>query len=79
MFLEWWMIITLGVFWFVSILSHGLKTHEEGATTILAGLQERGYIHIDNDGNIIGLCNQDQKEWRNSTQSHNNNKEEEQE
>jgi len=31
----------------------------------MSRLQEVGYIRIDEDGEIVGLCNQDQESWRN--------------
>ena len=67
MFLSWWMIITLGVFWLLSIVNHGLFMNnrgvERGAAEILTILQDDGYIKIKQDGNIIGLCNRGQEEW----------------
>jgi hypothetical protein len=68
MFLEWWMILTVGVVWLVSVISYGSSSFNEGATAAIAGLHEIGYIRIDEDGNVIGLCNQDQENWRNFNQ-----------
>lgn len=69
MVLEWWMILTIGIFWIVSILSYGSSSFNQGSIVMLAKLQETGYIHIDDDGNITGLCNQYQENCRNFTQS----------
>jgi hypothetical protein len=69
MFLEWWMILTIGVVWIVSILSYGSSSFTEGAISVMARLQEVGYIRIDEEGEIIGLCNQDQENWRNFNQT----------
>ena len=74
MFLEWWMILTVGVVWLASILSYGTSSFNEGAVSVIDKLREVGYIRIDEDGEIIGLCNQDQENWRNFDQS---NKEQE--
>jgi len=74
MFLEWWMILTVGVVWLLSVLSYGSSSFTEGAISVMSRLQEVGYIRIDEDGEIIGLCNQDQENWRNFDQS---NKEQE--
>jgi len=64
MFLEWWMIAILAVFWIVSLLSYGSRSFYEGAISLMANLQEGGYIRIrDEDGEIIGLCNSDQQNW----------------
>jgi hypothetical protein len=61
MFLSWWMIGIIGVFWIVSMVSYGSRSFYEGATSVMNGLQDEGYIKIrENDGEIIGLCNQDQ-------------------
>jgi predicted RNA polymerase sigma factor len=65
MFLEWWMILMLGVIWIASILSYGSTSFTEGAVAVMSRLQEVGYIRIDEDGEIVGLCNQDQESWRN--------------
>jgi len=75
MFLEWWMIFTIGGVWLASVLSYGSSSFNQGAVSILARMQEVGYIQIDEDGEIIGLCNQDQENWRNFNQD--NDKEEE--
>jgi hypothetical protein len=66
MFLEWWMIGIIGVFWIVSMLSYGSRSFYEGAVSVVSGLQDEGYIKIrENDGEIIGLCNQDQDNFHN--------------
>ena len=67
MFLSWWMIAILGVFWLISLLSYGSRSFYEGAISVMNGLKEEGYIKIkDDDGEIIGLCNQHQENWRNN-------------
>ena len=76
MFLEWWMILTVGAVWIASVLSYGTSSFNEGAVSIIAKLQEVGYIRVDEDGEIIGLCNQDQENWRNLNQSDTDQKEE---
>ena len=76
MFLEWWMILTVGVFRLASILSYGTSSFNEGAVSVIDKLREVGYIRIDEDGEIIGLCNQDQENWRNLNQSDTDQKEE---
>ena len=65
MFLSWWMIAILGVVWLVSLLSYGSRSFYEGAISVMNGLKEEGYIKIkDDDGEIIGLCNQHQENWQ---------------
>jgi len=76
MFLEWWMILTVGAVWIASVLSYGTSSFNEGAVSVIDKLREVGYIRIDEDGEIIGLCNQDQENWRNLNQSDNDQKEE---
>ena len=60
MFLEWWMITTLGLFWFASLMGYGKTSFNYGATLVVAQLAEDGYIKITDDADIIGLCNQDE-------------------
>lgn len=65
MFLEWWMIGILGVMWGVSLVSYGNKSFYTGATRTIESLLEGGYIKItDPDGDIIGLCNRDQENFK---------------
>jgi hypothetical protein len=72
MFLEWWMIFAIGGFWVVSILSYGSTSFNQGAISVLERMQEIGYIQIDEDGEIIGLCNRDQENWNDSNQNNTN-------
>lgn len=64
MFLSWWMLTILGLFWFVSITVHGRISFETGATAVITKLDDAGYIKLNDDGNIIGLCNRDQNAER---------------
>jgi len=42
------------------------RSFYEGAVSVVSGLQDEGYIKIrENDGEIIGLCNQDQDNFHN--------------
>jgi len=63
MFLSWWMLTIMGLFWFVSISVYGRVSFQTGATAVVAGLAEAGYIKLKEEGEIIGLCNRDQDEW----------------
>jgi hypothetical protein len=69
MVLEWWMIFTIGIFWIVSILSFGKTSYNQGSIVMLAKLHEQGYIQIDDEGNLTGLCDLTQKDQDNFTQS----------
>jgi len=60
MHLELWMIITLGLFWVVSMIVYGRTSFETGVTSLLAHLSDHGYIKITDNDEVIGLCNQDQ-------------------
>lgn len=60
MFFEWWMIGVLGVFWVASVLSYGHVSFRSGALSLFASLEESGYVKVAENGDIIGLCNQNQ-------------------
>jgi len=68
MFLEWWMILIVGVVWLVSVISHGSFSFNQGSIVMLAKLQQSGYISINEEGEVIGLCNRDQENWRDLNQ-----------
>lgn len=63
MFLSWWMLTILALFWLVSLTVHGRISFQTGATAVVDGLAEAGYIKLKDEGEIIGLCNRDQDEW----------------
>jgi len=63
MFLSWWMLIILALFWLISLTVHGRISFQTGATAVVAGLAEAGYIKLKDEGEIIGLCNRDHDEW----------------
>ena len=57
MFLEWWMIGVMFVWWLVSIWDIRRTSFEEGAETAVQGLMDGGYIYVDDNDEVIGLCN----------------------
>ena len=57
MFLEWWMIGALAVWWFVSLWDIRRTVFDEGVATAVQGLVDNGYIEIDDNDEVIGLCN----------------------
>jgi len=68
MFLEWWMIAILFVAWLVSMINHGHTSYnsgtETGAEATLEALNEGGFIEITEEGDIIGLCNRDEENFK---------------
>jgi hypothetical protein len=71
MFLEWWMIVSLMLVWIVSLMAHGHIAFNQGATATMLGLWDQGYIRIKKEGEIIGLCNQNQ--YLNDLEENNDN------
>ena len=57
MFLEWWMIGVMFVWWLVSIWDIRRSVFEEGAESAIQGLIDAGYIDVDDNDEVIGLCN----------------------
>jgi len=57
MFLEWWMIAVMFAWWLVSVWDISRDVFDEGATAAVQGLIENGYIDLDDNNEVIGLCN----------------------
>jgi len=57
MFLEWWMIGVLLLWWFASIWDVRRSVFDEGAEAAVQGLIDAGYIDVDDNDEVIGLCN----------------------
>ena len=57
MFLEWWMISILLLWWFVSLWDIRRTVFEDGAQTAIQELIDAGYIDVDDNDEVIGLCN----------------------
>jgi len=66
MYFEWWMIAVLGLVWIVSMILYGRTSFEQGCVSTIDVLRSNGYIRIDGDGEVVGLCNQDQDRFDSS-------------
>lgn len=57
MFLELWMIGVLALWWLISLWDIRRTVFNDGAEAAIQGLIDSGYIDVDDNDEVIGLCN----------------------
>lgn len=59
MYFEWWMILIMAGWWFISVRSICKAAMEVGGNNTIEVLLENGFIELDENDEIVGLCNSD--------------------
>lgn len=57
MFLDWWMLLAFAVWWFASLWDIKRTAYNDGVSGAVDMLISDGYIKLDDNDEVIGLCN----------------------